>query len=163
MTQPFQYSTTYTLDKNYFTECFQDTVKREKSIKAYGKAIAFIIVGLSLLIFTSVGGYAAAFIFALGIVEALSVRFQKAWWVTRQNYSRAANSQVNLTIDETGIGIKSSYVENNWLWTDVDFITATEHGWIITVNSSRSYLSNKCLSEEARAYLNTLSLSKSVK
>lgn len=153
MTEPFSYSTTFKLDKSHFSECYQESVVPDYSLRAYSKAILLVLMGLGLSMFTEIDQYAAWFLIGLGVVEALSVKFQKPWWLTRQMLSRGANSEVTLTIDEQGIRSKSVYVDALIAWGDIQEVTATEQGILIMHKGGRSYVSGRCLSEEATSFI----------
>jgi hypothetical protein len=153
MSQPFSYSTTYELDKAHFQECFSESVVIVTPINAYKKSIALTIAGMLLVLFTQMNPYAAWFVFALGILEAVSTYYQKPWWVMRQMLSKAAKGNVDLTIDEQGIVSKSFYASLTLLWSDVLFIEKTQLGWLIKHAKGRSYISNKNLSAAAIVFL----------
>jgi hypothetical protein len=153
MSQPFSYSTTYELDKAHFQECFSESVVIVTPINAYKKSIALTIAGMLLVLFTQMNPYAAWFVFALGILEAVSTYYQKPWWVMRQMLSKAAKGNVDLTIDEQGIVSKSFYASLTLLWSDVLFIETTQLGWLIKHAKGRSYISNKNLSAAAILFL----------
>ncbi|MBA6377695.1 MULTISPECIES: YcxB family protein [unclassified Colwellia] len=153
MSQPFTYSTTYELDKAHFQECFSESVVIVTSISAYKKSIALTVAGMLLVLFTAMNPYAAWFVFALGILEAVSTYYQKPWWVMRQMLSKAAKGNVDLTIDEQGIVSKSFYASLTLLWSDVQLIQNTQLGWLIRHAQGRSYISNKNLSAAAITFL----------
>jgi hypothetical protein len=153
MSQPFSYSTTYELDKAHFQECFSESVVIVTPINAYKKSIALTIAGMLLVLFTQINPYAAWFVFALGILEAVSTYYQKPWWVMRQMLSKVAKGNVDLTIDEQGIVSKSFYASLTLLWSDVLFIETTQLGWLIKHAKGRSYISNKNLSAAAIVFL----------
>jgi hypothetical protein len=153
MSQPFSYSTTYELDKAHFQECFSESVVIVTPINAYKKSIALTIAGMLLVLFTQMNPYAAWFVFALGILEAVSTYYQKPWWVMRQMLSKVAKGNVDLTIDEQGIVSKSFYASLTLLWSDVLFIETTQLGWLIKHAKGRSYISNKNLSAAAIVFL----------
>jgi hypothetical protein len=153
MNSAFYYSTKFVLTREYYTECFEQSVVIERSFRRYAKAIFFIVFGAGLVIFTEANPYAAWFVFALGILEALALRYQKSWWVTRQMFSREAKSQVELIMDEQHISTHSVYQQNKLTWQQISSITATEKGWLLLHSAGKNYLSNQFLSEQAQQYL----------
>lgn len=152
-TSDFSYSKTYVLDKSHFLETFEESVTIDTTLKPYYKAFAVAIVGLLLLLFTTISAYFCWFIIGLGVVEALSVRFQKAWWLWRQLISKAANNEMTLTITNDGILSKSRYVEHQINWQDIIKIKSTERGWLLFLKVGKSYVSNRCLSDEAQEFM----------
>jgi len=162
MKTTFSYSTTFVLDRNYYTECFEQSVIMEHALRRYAKAIFFSFFGALLVLFTEVNEYAAWFVFALGILEALSVRYQKPWWVTRQMFSRASKSEVKLAIDDTGISTDSFYQKSSYAWSDFSTITSTDKGWLLVHAQGKNYISNQFLSNEAKSFIREQSVEKSV-
>jgi len=160
MTTPFYFSTTYTLDKSHFSETFDESVTVDKSNTVYFKTIVLAMLGLGILIFTDVNPYAAWFIVALGAIEALSIRFRKSWWLARQLISKAANADVTLTIDEQSVSSKSFYVESKISWGEITRIEQTAQGWLLYHKGGKNYLSNRCLSEVAKEFINAQALLK---
>ncbi len=153
MTTPFSYTTQYILNKEHFRECYSQSVIADNSIRAYSKPLLLSAGGLFLAFYTQVNAYIAWFIFCLGGLEALSVYYHKAWWVLRQVFSKAANSEVTLTIDEAGITSQSVFVELKLEWSAVKALTATELGWLVEHTQGKNYISSSCLSEQAIDFL----------
>lgn len=153
MNSSFSYESTYVLDKKHFNECFSQSVPTDTSLKPYVKAIALSMTGLLLLIFSDIDRYLGWFLTMLGIVEALSVYYRKAWWVTRQMLSKAAGNKLTLTIDNEGIKSHSFYVDNTITWQAITQIQTTELGLLIHHDKGVNYLSNSVLSDEAKQHL----------
>jgi hypothetical protein len=145
MTTTFSYTTQYTLDKDHFRECYTQSLITDNSVGAYFKSILLSVSGILLVLFTDVNSYAAWFLLLLGALEALSVYYQKAWWVMRQMLSKAANSEVTLTIDELGITSQSLVAELKIEWQTVKALTVTESGWLVEHDEGKNYISNSCL------------------
>jgi hypothetical protein len=155
MTSPFTYSTTFVLDRAHFHECYSNTAVVEHSLVAYLKAIIFLLVGSLLLYFTEVSGYLSYFLIALGVIETLSIYYRQPWWVTRQMLSRHANAEVTLTLDETGVHSLSSHANTVILWQDLSEINNTKDGVLLMHSKGRNYISNTCLSAQARTFLSS--------
>lgn len=155
MTTPFHYSTTYILDKDHFSETYDESSNKNDSVLVYGKSIGLLLVGVAILYFTNILPYAGWFIVVLAVVDALSIYFRKPWWLVRQMISSEANMAVTLTIDETGMSSKSTSVNNNILWAELSHIEKTDRGWLMHHSAGKTYLSAGCLSDEAVAFVNT--------
>ena len=155
MTTAFTYSTTYLLDKSHYIETYEASVPADNSKKVYLIAILLALVGLAVLMLTEINAFVAWFIIALGGLEVFSIRFKKPWWLARQLISKAANTELTLTIDEHGISSKSIHVKSTLAWTDISKIEVTENGWLLYHNDSKNYLSSRALSDEAKAFLTT--------
>ncbi|ACJ27692.1 Conserved hypothetical protein [Shewanella piezotolerans WP3] len=152
MNSEYSYTTQYTLDKSHFSECFDESVTIDTSIRAYRKAIIFSLVGV-LLLLTGINAYASWFLIALGVLEALNIRYKKPWWLLRQMMSKAANNEVTLTIDEQGVSNDSFYVKGTIFWQDIVSVKETEQGFLIKQAKSVSYLSKRSLDETATAFV----------
>lgn len=153
MSNDFHYSTTYLLDKSHFSETYDESVTVDETFRPYIKAVVVALVGLVLLYITEFSPYFCWFLIALGGVEALSVRFAKGFWLARQMMSKAANNKLTLTIDEQGVSSKSIHVDSQIKWADITQVEATRQGWLLHLAGGKTYLSNRCLSEEAIAFL----------
>lgn len=153
MTSEFSYSTTFTLDKSYFTECFEQSVVVQSFWQAYFKAIFFSVFGGLLVLFTPINPYVAWFLFAIGIVEALGVYYRKPWWVARQMLGKASKSEVTLTIDGKGINSHSFYIDDTFLWQDIETMSATNKGWLFQHKNGKNYISSSFLNEDTQQFL----------
>jgi hypothetical protein len=116
-----------------------------------------MLFGLAILLFTPINAYAAWFVVALGILEALALYYNQPWWVLRQMLSKASGSEVTLTIDEQGVLSESFYHNSRILWSDVTAIEETELGFVLSFivgkSTSKSYLSKSYLSNSAQDYI----------
>jgi len=157
MNSSTSYTSKFILDKAHFNECYSESTTVDLSAKAFFKSGVLMAFGLIILLFTPVNAYAAWFIVALGILEALSLYYSKPWWVLRQMLSKASNSEVTLTIDEQGVLSESFYHDGRILWEDMSSIKTTNQGFVLqfTVgkNTGKSYLSKSCLSDDAQQYI----------
>lgn len=157
MNKPTTFTCKFTLDKPHFNECYSESNTVDRSMNAYLKAGILMAFGLIILLFTPVNGYAAWFVIALGILEALAIYYSQPWWVLRQMLSKASGSEVTLTIDELGVLSESFYNTGRILWSDVFDIKETALGFVLHFNvgknKSKSYISKACLSNAAQEYI----------
>jgi len=146
------YLSEYRLDRDYFSECFDESKRRENGLSAYRKAglLFSVAAGLSL---TDINPYAPWFFLAMATVEFLSVRYQRSWWIARQMFTRAAGSQIKLTLSDTGISTENPLYQQHIDWSEISSIQETQRGFIIVHPRGRSYLSKQALSTEARDYM----------
>ncbi|WP_445946707.1 YcxB family protein [Shewanella sp.] len=154
MDTSFHYSTEFTLDKSHYDECYCESMPAKTSPKAYIKAAVFLLFGIA-LIFTDINRYLVYFFIGLGIIEALQVKYHKAWYLMRQMMSKAAGNQVTLIINDKGIHTRSDYVNHSIEWSNINNISDTEHGFLIAVKNGKSYISKRCLDQEAIAFILT--------
>ncbi len=156
MTIQNRYSTTYILDKAHFAECYDQSVRPDPTLKPYYKAIGFCLMGIA-LIFTDISLYLAYFFVGLGVVDALNIKYHRAWWLMRQMISKAANNEVTLLVDEKGIHTASQYVNSHILWSDVYRIVETDTGFLITHKAGTSYISASCLDNSCITFIRSKS------
>lgn len=154
MSSAFTYTSEYVLDKAYFEECFTQSVSPKMPPKQYLKTAIFAIIGLGILLLDNVSQLAVSsketyylgyFFIGLAVVEWLSIRFKKTWWLWRQMMSKAAGDTVTLVIDDQGIHSQSTHVNQHILWTEVYRISQTDAGFLIALQKSTTYLSKRCL------------------
>lgn len=152
MDTSFHYSTEFTLDKSHFDECYCESMPVNTSPKAYIKAVVFILFGIA-LVFTDTSRYLVYFFIGLGIIEALQVKYHKAWYLMRQMMSKAAGNQVTLVINDKGIHTRSDFVSHSIAWSEVDEINVSEQGFLIAVKKRKSYISKRCLDANTIAFI----------
>jgi len=142
----------YTLNREYFSECFDESANTEISLKTYRQAIFFIFVA-GLFFIMEINAYVVWFLICLTGVELLSIRYKRSWWVTRQMISRAAGSEISIRIDDQGIFTKGTYHQQGMLWNDIAEIKNTDKGFLILHSGGTSYLSRKGLNDDALALI----------
>lgn len=145
----FKYTSEFLLDRAHFQECYDETAIVKKGINAYYKSIFLFVLALFASSLAKEYKTAALFIFALSGIDALSIYFAKAWWVWRQQLSRAANNKVILTVDDKGIATSAVHQKLELEWSSVKRIKRTAQGIIVYHKAGRSYLSSKYVSDEA--------------
>ena len=153
MSSAFSYSTTYILDKSHFNETYDASTVPTSNAKRYVGSFILGLAGLALLIFTDLNPYAAWFIVAIAALEVFSLRFRKSWWLARQMLSKAANNPLNLHLDEQGIRTQSLHVNSQLNWREMSKIEKTSQGWLFYHGKGKSYLSARCLSDEANQFI----------
>ena len=144
------HSSYYILNREYFSECFDESANTVISLKTFRQAIIlFIAAGVFFVI--EIGSYLVWFLLCLGCVELLSIRYKRSWWITRQMFSRAAGSKVNIRIDDQGLFTDSAHHKQAILWQDITDIRSTEKGFVVVHNSGTNYLSRSGLDEDILA------------
>ena len=151
--QPNSHTSYYLLNREYFSECFDETADIQTGINAYRKVIILFVIAAGLF-YLEVDAYAAWFILALAVLEIFSIRYRRAWWITRQMFSRASGSKVNLSFDDEGIKTHSPHHQQCIQWQDIIELKETSKGFVISHNNGRNYLSKSVLDEGAVALLN---------
>ena len=152
MSQPFNQSVTFKLDKAHFQECFEQSAPPVQT-RDYRKAAILGGIGIALIFIEAEHYYVPFFLLGLASVEVFSIKYRQTWWVWRQLMSKAANGQVKLTVDEKGITTESAEVNTQILWNDVSAIEKTEKGLLLRQQGGANYLSNNALGEEIVAFI----------
>ena len=153
MTQPFSYQATFVLDKQHFQECYDQTATIPSGWQPYLKALILLAMSVLFMTVITTSAYIAYFLLVLAAVEALGIYYHRAWWVFRQMLSRAANNQVNLTIDEQGISTHTSFNQQQFLWSVITDLEKSDQGWLFSYQNQRQYLSDRCLDASAQQFL----------
>jgi len=146
--QPFK--TTFTLSRDYLAECFDQSLPHGKNARpSYLFPLLLLAAGSGSLIFTEQPKVLGYLLVALGIVELLHIRFRRAWWLARQMLGKSANSEVTLTVDESGITTDSEHTQTTLLWSDIERVIETELGLIlVTKSGGQQYLSKSLFTPE---------------
>ncbi len=152
MNQPFSQSVSFKLDKAHFQECFEQSAQ-EVQIKDYYKAIILGVLSISLFFVEAEHYYFPFFLFCLGVLEILSVKYRQTWWVWRQLMSKSANATVELIFDDDGITTISKQVNSQILWNDINSIKQTKKGFLLKHKNGVNYLSNSYINEEMKEFI----------
>lgn len=151
------YQTSFTLNKAHYNECFEQSQSiTPKSNRRYFKTGALALLGFFFYLTKRDGlsAHLGAFFFILAFVDALSVLYAQAWWVNRQMFSKAAGNKVQIKISETGLEIKSDFVNKVINFADISSVKSTEKGIILMLSTGgNSYLSKNHFSAEAWQFL----------
>lgn len=154
MSKDFAFTTEYTLDKTFFTECYDQTSRPATFPKAYFKGIIFLIFGVVLLEFELLpSGYVGWFFIVLSVVEAFSVYFKRTWWIWRQTTSMNSGSKVVFQVDSNGVSYKSGKNTRNIVWNEIDQLEQSDLGLIFHMGKQRQYVSKSCLNDEVIAFI----------
>ncbi len=152
MHKAIEQSTTYKLDKAHFQECFEQSAS-PVTRKDYLRAAVLGGLGVALFFVEAEHYYIPFFIFCLGVLELLSIKYRKTWWVWRQLMGKSGNQNVELTIDQKGILIKSKHVNNQINWSSITELKKTPKGLILHHQGGANYLSNSHLSPEIQSFI----------
>lgn len=149
------FTTRFTLDRQHLLECYEQSLPHNPPNRLkLGYIAMFTAAGIILLNLDDTPGVFGALFIGLGIIEVLSWRFHRPWWLARQLLSRSANCEVELSINEEGINSKSPYFESKQQWSDFKRIIDTDKGFILLASQGgQSYLSKSILSPEALEYM----------
>jgi len=152
ITTPTSHSSYYILNREYFSECFDESATIETGFNAYRKAVILFVIAVGLF-FTDINAYASWFILALAVLEVFSIRYRRSWWIARQMISRASGSKVNIHLDEQGVRTDSIHHQQSIAWDEVSELKETDKGFVITHHKGRNYFSKSGLEEAALAFL----------
>lgn len=142
----------FILNRAHFEECFDQSVEPARGWKPYVKTIGFTLMTFALLA-SPIPSYLGWFFMGLTMVEFLSVKYQRSWWLWRQLMSRAANNEVSLTVTEDALITESLGQKRELKWSALDKISRTERGYLLHQGKAKQYLSRSALSDDAAAFL----------
>jgi hypothetical protein len=143
------FETHFMLNREHYAECFDQSMLLKGPQKPRITFIAFLVIsGVFFLFLTEVPGLLAWFFFAIAVLEYVSFKYKRAWWLTRQMMSKNAGNKITLIFDEKGIENKSVYINNKLAWQAINNIQETDMGFMLFLkNGSQQYLSKQCLTE----------------
>jgi len=150
-----QFSSDFTLDREHFSECYDQSalVNPPKKMR-YPFIGALLLVGFLIMMFSSQPVAVGLFFIGLAFVEFFSVKYRKAWWLSRQMWSKNSGNRITLSIDASAIKITSLYQNQCFNWTDITSCKETPKGVILHLNSgAQSYLSKSSLNAEVLHFI----------
>ncbi|ABM00994.1 hypothetical protein SHAM105786_05910 [Shewanella amazonensis] len=142
----------FILNRAHFEECFDESVTPLTGPKRHIKTLGFGLMTFALLA-SPLPSYLGWFFLGLTVLEFLSVRYQRTWWLWRQLMSRAAGNEVTLTVTDTLLITESLGQKRELAWDSLDAITPTARGFLLQRGRARQYLSASGLSSDAQAFL----------
>lgn len=145
----------FTLDRQHLEECYDQSLpfskKRTPRIKLMTLLVAIAVL---ILLFGEQQDILAYFLIALALLELMSFRYRRAWWLSRQVWSRNSGNTIKLIIDDRGITTQSLYNNSQLLWSDVAEVTETEKGLILVLkNGGHNYLSKQNVTTEVSDFI----------
>ncbi|NMM40939.1 YcxB family protein [Pseudoalteromonas arctica] len=147
------FSTTYTLDKSYFYECFDESLPYSTQAKPkYVFLVLLVSLGLTAIYWLE-KHYLGNFLIMAAVLECVAFYYRRPWWVTRQMLSRASGSEATLTIDKNGFKSENPHKSYQLAWQDIDDVIFTVRGIILKSRRGMQYISNSVLSDEIIEYI----------
>lgn len=150
-----QFSSEFILDREHFSECYDQSalISPPKNIR-YNFIAALLAFGFIIMMFTDQSVAVGLFFIGLAFVEFFSWKYAKAWWISRQMWSKNSGNRITLSIHDEGIKIVSLYQNQDFTWNEVNTIHETPLGIILKLeNSGQSYLSKSALSDESIEFI----------
>ncbi|WP_354623786.1 YcxB family protein [Psychromonas sp. MME2] len=150
-----RFQSEFSLNREHLQECYDESLPFSKNKTPRYKFMALLIAAaIAIFIFTDDEDILGYFLLALVIVEWFSFRYRRAWWLTRQVWSRNSGNTIHLIIDDKGIEIKSVYNNSQLLWGDIANVEETSKGLLLIANNGGShYISKSTISEQAKAFI----------
>jgi hypothetical protein len=150
-----QFETHFMLNREHYAECFDQSMLLKGPQKPRVAFIAFLVVaGLFFLFFTDVPGLLAWFFFAIAVLEYVSFKYKRPWWLTRQMMSKNAGNKITLIFDDKGIENKSVYINSQLAWQSIVSFIETDAGFMLNLHQGgQQYLSKSCLDDAIQDYI----------
>ena len=147
-------STTYTLDKPYYYECFDESHSYSKAAKPKYFLLALLVCLGLISIYAMDDHYLGTFLIMLGVLECVAFYYRRPWWVTRQMFSRASGSTVTLSFTDDAISTENHYKSHTFKWAEITHIIKTNRGYLVHHNKGMQYISSSVLTDEMRDFIN---------
>lgn len=147
------FTTSYTLDKPYFYECFDESLPYSGQAKPKYAFLA-LLVSLGLIaIYVMDKHYLGNFMIMAAVLECVAFYYRRPWWVTRQMLSRASGSEATLTIDKEGFKSVNPYKSYQLEWQNIDEVIFTNQGIVLKSRKGMQYISNSVLTDDVIQYI----------
>lgn len=150
-----QFSSDFTLDREHFSECYDQSalINPPKKMR-YQFIVALLLVGFLIMMFTQQSVAVGLFFIGLAFVEFFSFKYRKAWWLSRQMWSKNSGNRITLSIDDSAISIASLYQNQRFSWAEISSMQETPKGVILHLeNGAQSYLSKSSLNDDVLDYM----------
>ncbi|PKG38517.1 YcxB family protein [Psychromonas sp. Urea-02u-13] len=150
-----QFTTHFTLDRAHFSECYEQSALLNPAKKIRYKFIgALVAFGFLIMIMTDQSVAVGLFFVGLAFVEFFSFKYGKAWWLSRQMWSKNSGNKITLSIDDNEIKIISLYQNQSFTWQDIETVVETPAGLMLKLKKGgQSYLSKSSLNDEVIAFI----------
>lgn len=145
-----QFSNYFILDREHFSECYDQSALINPPKKMRSKFIAaLLLLGFIILIVSDLSVAVGLMFIGLAFLEYFSFKYQKPWWLSRQMWSKNSGNKITLHIDDEGIKIESLHQNQLFKWVDMQEVVETPEGIILKLeNGGQSYLSKSSLNQE---------------
>jgi hypothetical protein len=155
MDYAMHFETEFILNRQHLEECYDQSLPFSKNRRPRFKFMALLVVTAGLvLLLAEQQNLLAFFLLALALLEFISFRYRRSWWLTRQLWGRNSGNTIKLIIDDQGIKTQSLYNNSELLWSDVNKVDETEKGLVLTLrNGSSSYLSKANLNKQVISFI----------
>lgn len=152
----------FILNRKHLEECYdQSAVFTKKHTPRYKFIAALLITALLILFFGGTQSSLGYFFIGLTVLEFISFKYRRAWWLMRQVWSRNSGNTIKLIIDDNGIKTQSLYNNNQLLWSDINKINETSKGLMLTLNNGTlHYLSKATLNDMMIDFINNKEINK---
>ncbi|MCG6201285.1 YcxB family protein [Psychromonas antarctica] len=134
----------FPLNRQHLEECYDQSLPFNKNSTPRFKFIALLVTSaLLIFVFSKQLDVLAYFLIALALVEFMSFHYRRAWWLSRQIWSRNSGNTITLVIDDKGIKTQSLYNNSQLLWSDLLKVGETDLGLMLTFKSAKLYYLSK--------------------
>lgn len=134
----------FILNRQHLEECYDQSSAFTKKRTPRYKFMAILVISAVLILFF--GGAQSSlgyFLIGLTVLEFISFKYRRAWWLMRQVWSRNSGNSIKLIIDEKGIKTQSLYNNSQLLWSDISKVDETAKGLMLTLNDGALHYLSK--------------------
>jgi hypothetical protein len=121
------------LSRSYFSESY-DAARRYGSrwlLVERVAGVAFTLLGIGLMAYTGGKAVLPFVLIAIGVVELLSNRIQKYFWLRRESSSKVADAEVRLVVDDEGIQTFGPFATSRMRWNGIEKVVRTPRGILV--------------------------------
>ncbi len=151
-----KHSFNFILDKEYFTEAFEQSVKYASKWQKveWFLGTLFIIAGFLLQVWSDWTLLSPIVLILIGLFELFSSSIKKVLWLRRQMKSKTANSRIEIEICDEGINSSGLYSNSEMLWQGIERILETPKGLFIWPQKGiHIYLPKKLIPDDVMQFI----------
>ena len=125
-----EYSVNLTLDRAYFSEAFDQSIRYASKWRKAERIIGtiFLAFGIVFLFVVKEQSVLPVVLILFGLYELFSPLIKKPLWVGRQLKAKAADSNVQIVLSDSGITTSGIYSKSEITWEGVERILQTPKG-----------------------------------
>lgn len=134
----------FILNRQHLEECYDQSAEFTKKRTPRYKFMTLLVIGaLFILFFGGAQSSLGYFLIGLAVLEFISFRYRRAWWLMRQVWSRNSGNTIKLIIDDKGIQTQSLHNNSQLLWSDISQVNETARGLMLTLNNGTLHYLSK--------------------
>jgi len=154
--EKMEYKFTLELTKDYFSESYNQSIRYGNKWRKfeYLISILFLVIGVSLFIYTNMETLLPAVFIAIAIFEYISPYIKKIFWLKRQTSNKIFGTSVEITITDKALESKGQFSEGSIKWSGFERSLETPLGLMLWPQKGiKIYFPKSVVSQKAINYV----------